>query len=110
MDLKHKRPKAKSQWPTAAFSHTPATYPVAMCCARMHPFQGHTLVHGGRGNWDPNGRSQTTEVQAFLGFPAQLLRAQTADIPGAAPVNVFLTLDEYLSKVNDYFSVLYKTM
>jgi len=33
------------------------------------PFQGHTLVHGGRGNWDPNGRPQTTELQAFLGFP-----------------------------------------
>jgi hypothetical protein len=33
-------------------------------------------------------------VQAFLGFPAQLLLAQTADIPGAAPVNAILTLDE----------------
>src|ERR1051325_10715957 len=75
-----------------------------MCCARMHPLSGHALVHGGRGNWDPNGRPQTTEVQAFLGFPAQLLLAQTAVISGAAPVNVTLTLDENESKVNTLFS------
>jgi hypothetical protein len=36
---KTQKPKAKSQWPRAVFSHTTATYPVAMCCARMHLFQ-----------------------------------------------------------------------
>ena len=70
----------------------------------MHSLQRDTLVHGGRGNWDPNDRPQTTEVQAVLGFsPAQLLLAQTADISGAAPVNVTLTLDENESKVKYYF-------
>ena len=48
-------------------------------------FQGHTLVHGGRGNWDPNGRPQTTEVQAFLGFPAQLLLAKLRSFPAPLP-------------------------
>jgi hypothetical protein len=28
-------------------------------------------VAGGRGNWGPNDRSQSTEVQAVSGFPAQ---------------------------------------
>jgi hypothetical protein len=66
----------------------------------------HTLVHGGRGNWDPNGRPQTAELQAFLGFPAQLGACPTAVISGAAPVNVILTLDENESKVKYYFWVL----
>jgi hypothetical protein len=66
-------------------------------------FQGHTLVHGGSDNWDPNGRPQTAELQAFLGFPAQLAACPTAAISGAAPVNVTLTLDENESKVKYYF-------
>jgi len=64
---------------------------------------GHTLVHGGSGNWDPNGRPQTAELQAFLGFPAQLAACPTAAISGAAPVNVTLTLDETETKVKYYF-------
>jgi hypothetical protein len=69
------------------------------------PFQGHTLVHGGSSNWDPNGRPQTAELQAFLGFPAQLADCPTAVISGAAPVNVTLTLDENESKVKYFFGV-----
>jgi len=82
---KTQRLTANGQVLKACFSHTTATYPVAMCCARMHPFQRHTLVHGGRGNWDPYGRPQTTEVQAFLGFPAQLLLAQLLALPAPLP-------------------------
>src|SRR6476659_8588799 len=68
------------------------------------PFSGHTLVHGGSGNWDPYDRPQTTGLQAFLGFPAQLAACPTAAISGAAPVNVTLTLDENETKVKYYFS------
>jgi hypothetical protein len=55
----------------AVSSHTPATYLMAMCNAEMHPFFGGTLQSTrGRGSWDPNGRPQSTGLQAFPGLPA----------------------------------------
>src|SRR5882724_12911038 len=56
--------------PTAAFSHTPATYPDDGVQSRSAAFPTLQVV-GGRGSWDPYGRPQSTEVQAFLGFPGQ---------------------------------------
>jgi len=42
-------------------------------------------VVGGRGNWDPNGRPQTTEVQAVLGFPPVNQLLLLMDSADAAP-------------------------
>jgi hypothetical protein len=34
-------------------------------------FKAHFQSTRGRGSWGPNGRSQSTGLQAFLGFPGQ---------------------------------------
>ena len=77
--------------PTAAFSHTPATYPDDGVQSRSAAFPTLQVV-GGRGSWDPYGRPQSTEVQAFLGFPANQLLLLAAPSAGAAPVR---RLSEY---------------
>ena len=102
---KTQKPKAKSQWPTTAFFAHSRHLSCGDVLRKNAALSGHTLVHGGSGNWDPNGRPQTAELQAFLGFPAQLAACPTAVISGAAPVNVTLTLDENETKVKYYFSV-----
>jgi hypothetical protein len=50
------------------FSHTPATYPDDGVQSRSAAFPTLQVI-GGRGNWDPYGRPQTTELQAVSGFP-----------------------------------------
>ena len=41
-----------------------------MSCAGNTPFfRAHFQSTRGRGSWDPNGRPQSTELQAVLGFP-----------------------------------------
>lgn len=55
---------------SAISSHTPATYPGDGVQSRSAAFPTLQVV-GGRGNWDPYGRPQTTELQAVLGFPGQ---------------------------------------
>src|SRR4051812_7031063 len=67
MQLKH---KAKSQRPRAASRFFPHSRDLSRRRYTKQKRGFPTLqVVGGRGNWDPNGRPQTKEVQAVLGFP-----------------------------------------
>jgi len=76
--------RAKSQEPP--FSHTTATYPDDGIQSRSAAVSTLQVV-GGRGNWDPNGRPQTTGVQAVSGFPISQLLLLTADPPAPLPLD-----------------------
>jgi hypothetical protein len=52
----------------AISSRTPATYPDDGIQSRSAAFPTLQVI-GGRGSWGPNGRSQSTGVQAVSGFP-----------------------------------------
>jgi hypothetical protein len=52
----------------AISSRTPATYPDDDIQSRSAAFPTLQVI-GGRGSWGPNGRSQSTGVQAVSGFP-----------------------------------------
>jgi hypothetical protein len=50
---------------------------MAMCCAEMRPYQDTLQSTRGRGRWDPNGRSQSTGLQAFPSLPADAALGRT---------------------------------
>src|SRR6266853_5607732 len=64
--------KAKGQWLRAAFSrHSSAPQSGGKFTSSKAQFFPELKSTRGRGNWGPNGRSQSTGLQAVLGFPGQ---------------------------------------
>src|SRR5579864_8845338 len=102
--LKH---KAKSQWLRAksCFSrHSSAPQSDGKFTSSKAQFFPELKSTRRRGSWGPYGRSQSTGLLAFLGFPTQRAFIARRCLSGAAPVRTTLTIDENETKVKCYFA------
>ena len=77
--------RAKSQRPRAAFLSHSRDLSNGDVLRRNASLSDTLQSIRGRGNWDPNGRPQTTEVQAVSGLPTSQLLVLAVDLPTPLP-------------------------